>query len=235
VARLFPHQDPFCSQEVKSARWEQPLSLRGSGRLSCDRGFSPPRDVAQSLRSFTDAPLPRSRAGVRHALRYPAFPSSLQTHYSSTSPGEYWVHPRSPFHATLFDKSPEGNWLGVCHQDTALPLRERRETPGWGPWSFQDGTLYAHARAEALTKVVALRVHLDQSSGDNGPLRVLPATHGLGALTDAQIAELVTNSTTMTCTVPVGSILAMRPLLVHSSSKSHTDLPRRVLHIEYAT
>jgi hypothetical protein len=82
-----------------------------------------------------------------------------------------------------------------------------------------------------LTKVVALRVHLDQSSEDDGSLPLLPG----GALSDAQIEELVTNSTTMTCTVPVGSILAMRALLVHSSSKSHIDLPRRVLHFEYAT
>jgi hypothetical protein len=27
----------------------------------------------------------------------------------------------------------------------------------------------------------------------------------------------------------------MRPLIVHSSSKSETQTPRRVLHIEYAT
>jgi len=40
-----------------------------------------------------------------------------------------------PFRATLFDKSPAANWLVVWHQDTALPLRERREAPGWGPWS----------------------------------------------------------------------------------------------------
>jgi hypothetical protein len=26
----------------------------------------------------------------------------------------------------------------------------------------------------------------------------------------------------------------MRPLLIHASSKSHSDRPRRVLHIEYA-
>ena len=37
-----------------------------------------------------------------------------------------------PFRATLFDKSPVSNWLVVCHQDTALPLRERREVSGWG-------------------------------------------------------------------------------------------------------
>jgi hypothetical protein len=36
-----------------------------------------------------------------------------------------------PFRATLFNKSPSSNWLVAWHQDTALPLRERRELPRW--------------------------------------------------------------------------------------------------------
>jgi hypothetical protein len=36
-----------------------------------------------------------------------------------------------PFRATLFDKSPAANWLVVWHQDTALPLRERHDLPGY--------------------------------------------------------------------------------------------------------
>jgi hypothetical protein len=51
-----------------------------------------------------------------------------------------------PFRATLFDKSPRSNWLVVWHQDGALPLAQRNEIEGWGPWSTKDGVLYAHAR-----------------------------------------------------------------------------------------
>jgi hypothetical protein len=36
------------------------------------------------------------------------------------------------------------------------------------------------------------------------------------------------------CLVPRGGVLAMRPLIVHASSKSQSEKPRRVLHIEYA-
>jgi hypothetical protein len=36
------------------------------------------------------------------------------------------------------------------------------------------------------------------------------------------------------CHVGRGGILAMRPLLVHSSPKARSTEPRRVLHIEYA-
>jgi hypothetical protein len=43
------------------------------------------------------------------------------------------------------------------HQDTALPLREQRDVAGWGPWSVKDGVNYAHAPAQALERILALR------------------------------------------------------------------------------
>jgi ectoine hydroxylase-related dioxygenase (phytanoyl-CoA dioxygenase family) len=139
-----------------------------------------------------------------------------------------------PYRATLFDKSPEANWLVVWHQDTALPLRSRRETPGWGPWSIKEGIDYAHAPAAALCQVLALRVSLDDSTTENGPLRVLPGTHTLGVLSDDTLHELSTQISPIDCTSPKGGVVAMRPLLVHASSKSRAETPRRVLHIEYA-
>jgi hypothetical protein len=36
------------------------------------------------------------------------------------------------------------------------------------------------------------------------------------------------------CAVSLGGGFAMRPLLVQASSKSRSEMPRRVLHIEYA-
>ncbi len=139
-----------------------------------------------------------------------------------------------PFHATIFDKSLDSNWLVVWHQDTALPLRQRIELPGWGPWSTKQGITYAHAPAEVLSQVLALRLHLDDSTAENGPLRVLPRTHKIGLLSDDRIHELSQCTEAVDCAIPRGGILAMRPLLVHASSKSRTEMPRRVLHIEYA-
>lgn len=139
-----------------------------------------------------------------------------------------------PFGATLFDKSQEANWLVVWHQDTALPLREPREAAGWGPWSKKAGVTYAHAPATALSKVVALRVHLDDSTPDNGPLRVLPGSHTLGVLSDAQIQDAAQRIEPVTCAVERGGVIMMRPLLVHASSKVTVPASRRVLHFEYA-
>ena len=93
---------------------------------------------------------------------------------------------------------------------------------------------YAHAPASALEQVLALRLHLDNSIAENGPLRVLPGTHSLGVLSDEALRDLSTQIEAIDCTVPRGGILAMRPLVVHSSSKSQSNVPRRILHMEYA-
>jgi hypothetical protein len=36
------------------------------------------------------------------------------------------------------------------------------------------------------------------------------------------------------CLVAAGGIVAMRPLILHASSKAESARPRRILHIEYA-
>jgi ectoine hydroxylase-related dioxygenase (phytanoyl-CoA dioxygenase family) len=139
-----------------------------------------------------------------------------------------------PFRATLFDKSPATNWLIPWHQDTALPLTARFEAEGWGPWSMKANVNYAHAPAWALARVIALRLHLDDSTEDNGPLRVIPDSHRSGVLTDAEIGVVVHSRDAVDCLVPRGGVVTMRPLLIHSSSKAIVDAARRVLHIEYS-
>ena len=139
-----------------------------------------------------------------------------------------------PFRATLFAKSGAVNWLIPWHQDTALPLATRFDDPEWVSWSKKAGVCYAHAPCWALSRVAALRVHLDASSCENGPLRVVPGSHQIGVLTDQEVSDYVKTNDHNACLVPRGGVLAMRPLLIHSSSKAQTDAPRRVLHIEYA-
>jgi ectoine hydroxylase-related dioxygenase (phytanoyl-CoA dioxygenase family) len=186
------------------------------------------------LQEFHENAPRRGRAGVRHALKVPPVAAlARQPQVMELASGV--LGPQAfPFRATLFDKSKASNWLVVWHQDTALPLQSRREVPGWGPWSVKERIDYAHAPAPALSQVLALRVSLDDSSVSNGPLRVLPRTHTLGVLSDDSIHTLSTQITPLDCVSPKGGVVAMRPLLVHASSKSRVEIPRRVLHIEYA-
>ncbi len=139
-----------------------------------------------------------------------------------------------PYKATLFNKTSKANWLVAWHQDTALPIDEFVSDTGWSAPSIKSGRLFAQAPASALSKVLALRVHLDASTSWNGPLRVIPNSHERGVLMDDEIRSFVERSEHVECLVGRGGVIAMSPLILHASSKIVSDEPRRVLHIEYA-
>jgi ectoine hydroxylase-related dioxygenase (phytanoyl-CoA dioxygenase family) len=192
-------------------------------------------EMAELWRKLELLPLLRSRAGARHLLKHAEIAALADDPRMIRLASDILGEAAQPFGATLFDKSPQANWLVSWHQDTALPRRQRVEQPGWGPWSEKDGVLYAHAPAAALEQVCALRVHLDDSTVDNGPLRLIPGSHGCGVLTDAEVHAMMSAREQITCLVNRGGVIAMRPLPIHASSKVATDAPRRVIHIEYAT
>jgi hypothetical protein len=191
-------------------------------------------ETAALLAGLEASALERSRAGARHVLRHAVVNAAATDPRLLAIARRFLDADPVPFRATLFDKSPRNNWLIVWHQDTALPLRERHDVPRWGPWSVKGGITYAHAPADALSRVIALRLHLNESHAGNGPLRVLPGTHTLGVLSDAEIRRLSEAIAAVDCLVPAGGVVAMRPLILHASSKAQVDHPRRVLHIEYA-
>ena len=190
-------------------------------------------EVKNLIENLNRLNLVRTRAGLRHGLKHPEIAALAQDPRLLHVASKLLNDRALPFRATVFDKSPTANWRVVWHQDTALPLRKRRNVPGWGPWSVKEGVVYAHASACALSKIVTLRLHLDDSTPHNGPLRVLPGTHTLGVLSDDEIHNLANCIAPFDCVVRRRGILAMRPLIVHSSSKSRVDAARRVLHLEY--
>lgn len=192
--------------------------------------------MSSIVEALERADIHRSRAGIRNILRIDAIRSFASDdrlmNFAQAALGENAF----PFRATLFDKSPRSNWLVVWHQDTALPLRDRRDVSGWGPWSVKEGVICAHAPASALEQVLAIRVHLDNSNAENGSLRVLPGTHTSGVLTDDVIHDLASRISAVNVYVAAGGVLLMSPLLVHASSKINPNAePRRVLHIEYSS
>lgn len=190
--------------------------------------------VERVIDGLDTAALDRTRAGARHVLGVPAVRAIAADPRMLAIAGTFLRAAPVAFRATLFDKSPAANWLVAWHQDTALPLRERNADPAWGPWSTKAGVLYAHAPARALEQIVALRLSLDDSTVANGPLRVLPGTHRLGVLADADIERLAREVPPVECLAAAGGVVAIRPLTIHSSSKATGVQARRVLHVEYA-
>ena len=206
-----------------------------------DLGFAlipevlPRHELTSLLCALDDLVHRRGRAGIRHILNHPRVKAIANDARLLRIAQGVLGESALPFRATLFDKSPGSNWLIAWHQDTALPLTQRRETPGWGPWSVKEGINYAHAPASALEQVLALRLHLDDSTQENGPLRVLPSTHNMGVLSDDEVQQRAREGRPVDCLIGKGGVVAMRPMLIHASSKSTSRPSRRVLHLEYAT
>lgn len=134
----------------------------------------------------------------------------------------------------LFDKTPGANWKVPYHQDLSIAVRERRDLEGWAPWSEKAGVTHVQPPPQILEKMLTLRLHLDDCDADNGPLRVLPASHLEGRLSAPQIATARQTIEAIECHVPRGGALLMRPLLLHASSKAKANRPRRVVHLEWA-
>lgn len=197
--------------------------------------FLPAATISSVVDSVSNSLIARSRAGMRHALKVPAVRALAEDDCLIELAEKALGQGAFPFRATLFDKSAQSNWLVVRHQDTALPLQERQNVAGWGPWSVKEGTICAHAPASALEQIVAIRVHLDDSNAENGILKILPGTHASGVLSDDAIHELAARTPAVECCVTAGGVLLMRPLTVHASSKTRSGASRRVLHIEYAS
>ena len=132
--------------------WSRPCVTAGTFRICSRREIT----FAKNRRNF------RFFFGVPHALQHASVAAMARGSRLLGIAQEILGSKAFPFRATLFDKSPKANWLVVVwHQDTALPLRDRRELPGWGPWSVKEGVNYAHAPASAFCRVLALCVHLD--------------------------------------------------------------------------
>jgi len=140
-----------------------------------------------------------------------------------------------PVRGIFFDKIESANWPVLWHQDLAIAVRERIDTPGFGPWSVKDGIPHVQPPDSVLSGMITLRIHLDDADETNGALMVVPASHRLGRIPEKEIFSHVEHDNIETCCVRAGDVMLMRPLLLHSSKRALHPKHRRVIHIEYAS
>ena len=131
---------------------------------------------------------------------------------------------------TLFDKSADKNWFVALHQDLSIPVRERVPDPECRGWSEKEGVIYVQPPVAVLESLVAVRAHLVDCGPESGPLRVVPRSHRHGRLSADAAKALRERHGEVECIALRGGATAMRPLLLHSSSKARTRSRRRVLH-----
>jgi ectoine hydroxylase-related dioxygenase (phytanoyl-CoA dioxygenase family) len=194
-------------------------------------------DAVERLRGEVDRIQAESagRGGVRNVLGKSAMLRELATAGpAARTAAELLGSDAQPTKLTIFDKTARSNWKVPWHQDLTITVAERREASGFGPWSVKDGLPNVQAPAAVLQQVLAIRIHLDDTTAANGALWVLAGSHKLGRLTDSQVAALRHERPATVCPVEAGDALLMSPLLVHASRAAASPSRRRVLHFEYS-
>ncbi|WP_439891701.1 phytanoyl-CoA dioxygenase family protein [Ralstonia sp. 25C] len=134
---------------------------------------------------------------------------------------------------TGFDKSAAQNWLVPIHQDLSIPVAARVDNSSLQGWAEKEGQLYVQPPCGVLEDMIAVRLHLDDCGPNEGPLRVVPRSHQQGRMCETAMHEARSTHGEVVCLAQRGDALLMRPLLLHASSKSTGERPRRVLHFVY--
>lgn len=133
-----------------------------------------------------------------------------------------------------FDKPEEANWKVPWHQDLTIAVRQRRNVPGYGPWSIKGGIPHVQPPVSILENILTVRLHLDDTGESNGALRVKPGSHKYGRLSPRDV-ELWKPRRDGVVRVAKGGVMLMRPLLLHASSAAQNPQHRRVLHFEFSS
>lgn len=180
------------------------------------------------------ADLPNDRAGVRIYGR-----SELAAILSPDSRFGHMLRPyvvaqHRPVRAILFDKSAEANWALGWHQDRTIAVRERRDVPGFGPWSVKAGVQHVEPPFEVIEHMVTARIHLDDVPKENAPLLVALGSHRMGKLRESEMSLVSSRNPTMECIASAGDVWVYSTPIVHASAASDSKTRRRVLQVDYA-
>jgi hypothetical protein len=145
--------------------------------------------------------------------------------------GEVLGHRFGLVRVLYFDKPPEQSWSLPWHKDFAIAVKDNRlPSVRFARPTTKAGVPPVEAPEELLERMLTLRLHLDEVTEENGPLRIIPGSHRAGKESGAGERPPVA------ILARPGDVLAMRPLVSHGSNRSlpGTRRHRRILHLEFA-
>jgi hypothetical protein len=139
-----------------------------------------------------------------------------------------------PVRAILFNKSAEANWSLAWHQDRTICVKEKREAPGFGPWTVKSGMIHVAPPFDLLSRMVTVRAHLDAVPPTNAPLIIAPGSHKYGRIAVEDVDKIVELCGTATCTAEAGDVWLYATPILHTSEAASIPTSRRVLQVDFA-
>lgn len=178
--------------------------------------------------------VPQGQAGVRlHGFKE-LVPLLISTGCVGLLAAQVLGRRATPVRAILFDKSPQNNWALAWHQDRTICVRQKREAPGFGPWTVKGGMVHVAPPFDLLARMVTMRVHLDDVPACNAPLLIAPGSHKSGKVPEDQIDEVVRRCGIAMCLAKAGDVWLYATPILHASKVASNPARRRVLQIDYA-
>lgn len=131
-----------------------------------------------------------------------------------------------------FDKPETSNWYVSYHQDLTISVDKKVELENFSFWTTKQNQFAVQPPTEILENIYTIRIHLDDTDENNGALKVIDKSHSKKIYRPETI-DWTTEKETI-CKVKQGEIMIMKPLLLHSSSRTTNNKKRRVIHIEFS-
>jgi len=131
-----------------------------------------------------------------------------------------------------FDKPETSNWFVSYHQDLTISVDRKIEIPGFGPYTHKHNQFAVQPPLNILESNFTIRIHLDDTNEENGALKVIPGSHSKGIYRPENIDWNIEKD--ISCNVAKGGVMIMKPLLLHSSSRTTNNQKRRVIHLEFS-
>lgn len=129
-----------------------------------------------------------------------------------------------------FDKPEKSNWFVSYHQDLTISVDRKIDIENFQNWTNKQNQFAVQPPTEILENNFTIRIHLDNTTNENGALKVINKSHRNGV---CRIENLKLKGETI-CEVKKGGIMIMKPLLFHASNKTTNNERRRVIHIEFS-
>lgn len=139
-----------------------------------------------------------------------------------------------PVRMILFDKNAASNWSLGWHQDRTIAVKYKADVVGYGPWTMKTGIPHVAPPIEILSKMMTVRVHLDDIDESNAPLIIAPKSAQRGLVNEGDLSMVIDDCGEFTCLAHRGDIWAYQTLILHRSEAARNPRRRRVLQVDYS-
>lgn len=132
----------------------------------------------------------------------------------------------------FFDKPPGHSWALPWHKDYNIAVAAHGPEGAFTKPTRKAGVPHVMAPYSLLSTMLTARIHLDDMTADNGPLKVLPGSHRLYSTGEGELSQ----HSPVAIHCRAGDVFLMRPLLTHSSGHIRPGIGshRRIVHLECA-